>query len=188
MTDLIELVYVSRATTEEAGNYAGSVTPVVSRILRQSRKNNRTAGLVGALYFGNGYFLQCLQGSQAAVDKLYAKLKTDPRHIDLKTLSVSPITELTFKEWDMKLANNEQAITKFLQVRHLGEFNPYKFDPTTVTEFLTLLRKIQDAGLPEDTQTSEVQYIKTTGVHAFRTVDLIIILLLLINLGLPYFK
>jgi|GEM_PF-7068224 len=58
--DLVHLVYVSKAnfktrTTDE-------IVPEVSSILPESRRNNRARGIVGALYYGNGYSFRCWKG------------------------------------------------------------------------------------------------------------------------------
>ena len=63
------------------------IEPNVARILAKSRINNRRDGLVGVLYFGDSCFFQCLEGTESAVDALYARLQSDTRHTDIKLLS-----------------------------------------------------------------------------------------------------
>ena len=74
MSDLVQIVYVSRSTFTTIPAGLG-IEPSVARILAQSRANNARRGLVGALYFGDGCFFQCLEGRAADVDHLYAALR-----------------------------------------------------------------------------------------------------------------
>ena len=55
MTNLIQMIYISRSTfvTTEPANV---IEPNVARILLKSRANNKKNGLVGVLYFGDGCF------------------------------------------------------------------------------------------------------------------------------------
>ena len=78
MSDLVQIVYVSRSTFTTMPAELG-IEPSVARILAQSRINNSRRGLVGALYFGDGCFFQCLEGRTADVERViahydYAKL------------------------------------------------------------------------------------------------------------------
>ena len=59
MSSLIRLIYVSRANFEPAKE-SGGIEPTVARILMQSRRNNPKEQIGGVLYFGDGYFFQCL--------------------------------------------------------------------------------------------------------------------------------
>ncbi|MFN3580749.1 MAG: BLUF domain-containing protein, partial [Pseudomonas sp.] len=101
MTDLIRIVYISRATfaTSTAAN---GVEPTVARILSVSRSNNRKNGLVGMLYYGDGCFFQCLEGETSKVQALYKTLLKDSRHTDLKILASEQIKRLSFPDWSMK--------------------------------------------------------------------------------------
>ena len=101
MQRLIQIIYISRSTFISSGLVRG-IEPNVARILAKSRINNRRNGLVGVLYFGDGCFFQCLQGEEAAVDALYARLESDSRHKDLKLFSRKQISALSFADWSMK--------------------------------------------------------------------------------------
>lgn len=61
VSDLVQIVYVSRSTFTSMPAAQG-IEPSMARILAQSRINNARRGLVGALYFGDGCFFQCLEG------------------------------------------------------------------------------------------------------------------------------
>ncbi|RZA07104.1 MAG: hypothetical protein EOO68_03895 [Moraxellaceae bacterium] len=78
----------------------------------------------------------------------YAKLEKDPRHTDLKVLSVEPITQRGFLSWEMKYAQIDQEVRGFLKNHQLGKFDPYRFSPEMTAELVALLQKA-DEGLSD---------------------------------------
>lgn len=146
MTDLQQFVYISRANFA-AHRQGRGVPPEVGRILIQSRLNNPRRGLVGALYYGNGCFFQCLEGGAQAIDALYADLLKDPRHRDLKVLHRQDIRQPSFSEWEMKYVPDAAQVRDLMRRRGRVDFDPYRFDPATVGAMVELLRKGAD-GMP----------------------------------------
>lgn len=147
MTDLQQFVYISRANF--AGHRQGrGVPPEVGRILIQSRLNNPRRGLVGALYYGNGYFFQCLEGTPKAIDTLYADLLDDPRHRDLKVLHRQDIRAPSFSEWEMKYVPDAAQVSDLMRRSGMDAFDPYRFAPATVGAMVELLRKGSE-GMPQ---------------------------------------
>ena len=138
-SDLVRIVYVSRSTVPPRPAELG-IEPRVARILVQSRMNNPRRGLVGALYFRDGCFFQCLEGSEDAVDRLMATLRADPRHADLRVLARTPIERTGFSAWSMKYADIDAAMTELLGTRGRTTFDPYAFDAATVEAVVRLLR------------------------------------------------
>ncbi len=143
MSKLVQIIYISRSSVEPEKRGYG-VDPVVARILAKSRANNRKNGLVGVLYFGDGCFFQCLEGEEAAVDRLYATLEQDPRHRDLKVLSRLAIAAPTFQDWSMKYVPVEQAMTALLRRHGMSVFDPYQFDAAATREVIGLLLAASD--------------------------------------------
>ena len=155
MSELVQIVYVSRSTFTPLPAERG-IEPSVARILAQSRVNNARRGLVGALYFGDGCFFQCLEGREAEIDRLYAALLADPRHTDLKLLSRRAIAHTSFAAWSMKYVPLDAAMGALLGQQGLTRFDPYRFDAATVARVLTLLRDGGDvAPEPETTPTGD---------------------------------
>ncbi|GAB6195379.1 BLUF domain-containing protein [Lysobacter xanthus] len=140
MSDVIRIVYVSRSTFRPLPPERG-IEPNVGRILIQSRRNNASRGLVGALYFGDGCFFQCLEGRADEVDRLYATLLDDPRHTDLRVLSRQPIERTGFATWSMKYVPLDAPMKALLRERGLDTFDPYRFDEGAVAAVLRLLRE-----------------------------------------------
>ncbi len=91
---LIQLVYVSRPF--------GFDEAILSHILIQSRANNPRNGITGSLICRADIYLQLLEGPEAAITALYAKILRDDRHLEIKKLLQRPITERMFPDWAMK--------------------------------------------------------------------------------------
>ncbi len=137
-SDYQRLVYASRAAFTPTGNRTG-IDPEIARILMQSRRNNPANGLVGALYYADGCFFQCLEGRAAAVEHLYARLHHDPRHTDLKILERQAISAPSFSGWAMKFVPNAKEVSALLARHDRKVFEPYTFDPATIRAMVDLL-------------------------------------------------
>ena len=138
MSDLVQIVYVSRSTFTTMPAELG-IEPSVARILAQSRINNSRRGLVGALYFGDGCFFQCLEGRTADVERLYAALLQDPRHTNLKVLTRRPIEYTSFATWAMKYVPLDAPMKTLLRELGLKTFDPYRFDDNAVARVLDIM-------------------------------------------------
>lgn len=137
-THLLRLVYASRATFSAGSDIAG-VSSDMARILMQSRRNNPAKGLVGALYFADGCFFQCLEGPADAVDALYARLHDDPRHRDLEVLGRAVIERMSFAGWSMKFVPNAAAVRALLRRHGMASFDPYRMSPVAIADMVQLL-------------------------------------------------
>lgn len=147
MTDLIRIVYISRATFPISRANDG-IEPTVARILSTSRTNNRKNGLVGMLYYGDGCFFQCLEGETSKVQALYKTLLKDPRHKDLKVLASEPIKRLSFPDWSMKYVPVDEHMLKLLEEHGFDTFDPYRFDHHLVERVMQLLQGVPDPTIP----------------------------------------
>ena len=95
---LVRLLYASRAVP--AIDHEELVT-----ILRQSKAHNPTVGVTGVLCFSGGIFLQVLEGGRSAVNRLYGRIVSDPRHTDVELLLYEEIGERRFAGWSMGQVN-----------------------------------------------------------------------------------
>lgn len=169
MSDLVQIVYVSRSTFTSMPAERG-IEPSVARILVQSRINNAKRGLVGALYFGDGCFFQCLEGRSEDVDRLYATLLQDPRHTDLKVLTRRPIEHTSFETWAMKYVPVDAPMQELLRESGLKTFDPYGFDGAAVARVLEMLGAggsfTPDDAAPDGTPAHFVAPMPDTGPAA----------------------
>lgn len=91
---LYELTYESVAKD-------GLSTFNINELLKISRANNTVNDISGCLVYYNRRFIQILEGSQEAVQKLYQKIKKDKRHTQVRVMAENPIEKRTFPEWGM---------------------------------------------------------------------------------------
>ncbi|NJK59120.1 MAG: BLUF domain-containing protein [Oscillatoriales cyanobacterium SM2_1_8] len=92
---LHRLVYVSQA--RPSLGYAD-----LFDIMEKSERNNKPAGLTGLLCFGDGWFLQALEGHRLAISQTYNRIVGDTRHLNAELLEFSPIAQRDFLDWSMK--------------------------------------------------------------------------------------
>ena len=138
MQKLVQIIYISRSTFENT-DAINKIEPNVVRILAKSRINNRKNGLVGVLYFGDGAFFQCLEGEEDAINTLFAKIESDPRHKDVKLISKKYISRVSFPDWAMKYAPLDEKMGKYLKEHGYQSFDPYVFTPEMTQNILGLL-------------------------------------------------
>lgn len=95
---LVRLLYASRAvdTVDQEELQA---------ILRQCKLANPQHGITGVLCLSDGIFLQVLEGGRSAVNQLYKRIVSDPRHADVELLLYQEIRERRFAGWSMGQVN-----------------------------------------------------------------------------------
>jgi hypothetical protein len=80
---------------------AGIRPDEVDAILESARINNPLDGITGVLIFNGTAFMQILEGSEAAIDGLRARLERDPRHSNMSVRDTRRIEARTFPTWSM---------------------------------------------------------------------------------------
>lgn len=143
MSELISVLYISRATFKPAPSDQG-IEPHVGRILQRSRSNNAERGIGGVLFYGDGYFFQCLEGEAAAVRELMAVIRQDERHTDVKVVADRVIEQRDFGDWSMKYTSVNQAVKRFLDAQGFSAFNPFQFSAEHFGGLLQTLRQVSD--------------------------------------------
>lgn len=143
MDDLVRLVYASEATFDAANQ---GVELEVGRILTESRRNNTRAQVGGVLYYGNGYFFQCLEGQRDAVVETYQRICLDPRHKNPKILLKGFTKRRLFQDWSMKYLPTEKKLRDFLAQHSLTEFSPFDYDREMVGRLLIYFQQADESG------------------------------------------
>lgn len=178
MTELQQLVYISRATFASSREGLG-VEPEVGRILVQSRLNNPRRGLVGALYYGDGCFFQCLEGNPKDIDALYSALLADPRHRELKVVHRGSIESTSFSHWAMKYVPGASEVRALLKKHGMPRFDPYRFDKQAISDMVDLLhRGMEGSPDPESSGTTRAPRWGRTWVMAGAGIVALIVVLL----------
>lgn len=70
-------------------------------LLLECRRKNEKRGVTGMLLYGNGTFLQVIEGEDDVIDSLVAKIEADPRHDRIQTLHRRSIAEREYGDWSM---------------------------------------------------------------------------------------
>lgn len=115
---LVRLLYVSRL--------ADASPDAIETILVQSREHNPPSGITGVLCYGDGIFLQAIEGGRPAVNALYGQILRDPRHHQVELLHYEEIAERRFGCWTMGQVNlskiNHAILLKYSE---RAELDPY---------------------------------------------------------------
>lgn len=116
---LVRLLYVSRAVQPNDA-------AVIESIMEDSRLHNTKHGITGVLCYGNGIFLQAIEGGRTAVNALYNRLVADRRHNNVMLLHYQEIAQRHFGGWSMGKVNlcklNAAIVLKYSEQ---AEFDPY---------------------------------------------------------------
>jgi len=117
---MIRLTYIS----QEAQPFAADA---LLDLLNQCHSNNTSKGITGMLLYGNGTFLQTLEGEKALVEALMSRISADPRHTGIKIVKQEAITERQYTEWSMGYERvTEKTLAEIPSLRNFGlrNFNP----------------------------------------------------------------
>ncbi len=91
---LHQLVYMSSARPELTKD-------ALIDILAAAQKNNARRGITGLLLHSDGNLIQVIEGTQANVEALYAKISNDQRHDNPMVLYRKEISQRDFPEFKM---------------------------------------------------------------------------------------
>lgn len=177
---LYRLTYASRSTFKPFLN-EGGVDGNIAQILNTARESNKKAGLVGALYYGNGCFFQCLEGKKEQIDLLFEKLLKDSRHKDLKILSYQPIVSSGFSSWEMKYATIDNEVRSFLRQHGITKFDPYKFNDQMTANLVEMLQKADEANQEDilvDGNSMAVASYQNTNLMMIAIASILVVLML----------
>ncbi len=86
--------------------YVSTSTQVFSQaelldLLEKARRFNAKCGVTGLLLHKGDAFFQILEGLEAQVQEVYARICADPRHERIETLVEEPARERQFPDWRM---------------------------------------------------------------------------------------
>lgn len=95
---LFQLLYLSRTRLDWT-------EPELAALAARAQDRNTSDGLTGLLLYGNGHFLQLLEGRRQPLLLTYDRIARDARHTDLRVLLDAPIARRTFPRWAMGLLN-----------------------------------------------------------------------------------
>ncbi len=118
---MIQVSYLSRATRDM------SATDLLS-LLMHAREKNQASGITGMLLYGNGTFLQVIEGDDAIIEGLVERLGRDSRHADVQILSRRVVPERQYSDWSMGFEQvSDRALEAVEGLRGFGAAN-FNFD------------------------------------------------------------
>ncbi len=119
----------------------------LSDILDVSRRNNEKNAVTGALLFNSDFFLQCLEGSRAAVNSVYCRICCDKRHHNVQIMTYGETSRRLFAGWDMAYLPWTETTRKVIAQYSVGtEFNPYHMSTQGALELLDELGRLLQKG------------------------------------------
>ncbi|MFC6223337.1 BLUF domain-containing protein [Hymenobacter artigasi] len=93
-TNVYQLLYRSRAT------YRPSEAQL-REMLALARLHNSRKNITGLLLYSEGIFVQVIEGPEAEIRELYARIQCDSRHTQVETVSEGLLPRRQFAEWSM---------------------------------------------------------------------------------------
>lgn len=128
------LVYASTSTSKPA-----DIRADLSNIISSAQRFNAQHHICGVLYYGNGFYFQCVEGSRADVANLYERLLKDSRHKDVNLLKLEDIPAPCFDSWQLKYVLHDEEMQRFFDSRQWEQFYPYAMDSQVVDAFIDML-------------------------------------------------
>jgi hypothetical protein len=75
----------------------------IEEIVRRAAANNERVGVTGVMLAHGDVFMQILEGPPEAVDRTFARIERDDRHVDIVVLRRTSSTARLFGDWSMRL-------------------------------------------------------------------------------------
>lgn len=118
------LIYRSHSLLPDRGDDDAGL----ASILKQARSANAERGITGALMLYGGWFAQVLEGPQAEVEALYARIKADPRHDGVRLNEAGPTPKRLFSKWAMAVVaeHHEPDLPMVATTGGLAQGAPWK--------------------------------------------------------------
>lgn len=133
--EFVRLLYVSKVTSSHP-----FLQEDLMDILDTAVDFNSRNGITGVLYYGHGYFVQCIEGSREKIETLfYHHILKDPRHQNCEILYYGQCEIGLFRHWNMKFAPINKRLTQFFIDHYRDDFNPYLLSSDIIPTFIELL-------------------------------------------------
>jgi hypothetical protein len=87
-------LYVSRSQLGHNHQEVGEIVTI-------AQSKNQHSGITGALIYTGASFAQIIEGKAEVLDPLMADILKDPRHSDVRVISMAAIEERRFGRWSM---------------------------------------------------------------------------------------
>ncbi|MGO3756657.1 BLUF domain-containing protein [Psychrobacter celer] len=191
-TALVQLVYVSSLTLASRLNAA-----IFDEIEAHARDYNEQHSITGTLCYGNGHFLQCIEGEKAKVAALTQRIFADHRHKHVEVLLLGQVSGRRFADWRMRLLFLERWLWSPATKQQAAQLSPYLpfaphgWSPERTEQFLQIIKTfdtpphIKAAGITYNALGNMVRHIAAPH-QAFLVVQGFLSVLLIVGLMLLY--
>ena len=142
--DIFGVAYMSQATRIMSSEDIDSLLVVV-------RANNATIGITGVLLYGDGRFFQYLEGAQADVDNVYARIYDSKRHNHIVELEYRQISQRLFRKWFMGFREAPVSVLQKLSQQQWSRERPWVEDHSAESPGMYELLKFLDQDNGEKT-------------------------------------
>ncbi len=189
---LVQLVYVSSLTLRSRLSAS-----IFDEVEGHAKDFNEQHGITGTLCYGNGHFLQCIEGEKAKVAALTQRIFADHRHKHLEVLLLRQVSGRRFADWRMRLLFLERWLWSPATKQQAAQLSPYLpfaphgWSPERTEQFLQIIKTfdtpphIKAAGITYNALGNMVRHIAAPH-QAFLVVQGFLSVLLIVGLMLLY--
>ena len=138
---LVQLVYVSSITISTRLKAS-----IFDEVEGHARDYNEQHGITGTLCYGNGHFLQCIEGKKSNVLALQKRIFADSRHKNVQVLLLQVIDQRSFADWRMRLLFLERWLwspatkKQAMQLSPFLPFAPHGWTSKRTEQFLQIIK------------------------------------------------
>ena len=132
-SDLQAVAYVSTATQLMGASELES-------LLIESRDFNLESGITGVLLYSDGVFMQYFEGTEAAVQAIYERVRGSRRHKGIVELLNERIARRSFPDWLMGFAQPTRSEVLAISTAHWRRMSSEMQDPSAASPGLMLLQ------------------------------------------------
>ena len=138
---LVQLVYVSSITLSTRLKAS-----IFDEVEGHARDYNEQHGITGTLCYGNGHFLQCIEGKKSDVLALQKRIFADSRHKNVQVLLLRVIDQRSFADWRMRLLFLERWLwspatkKQAMQLSPFLPFAPHGWTSKRTEQFLQIIK------------------------------------------------
>ena len=189
---LVHLVYVSTLTIGSRLS-----TSIFDDVEAHARNYNQQHGITGTLCYGNGHFLQCIEGEKRHVFALQKRIFADNRHKNVEVLLLQTINQRSFADWRMRLLFLERWLwspatkKQAAQLSPFLPFAPHGWSPERTEQFLQVIKTfdtpphIKAAGITYNAVGNMFRHVAAPH-QAFLVIQGFLSILLVVGLMLLY--
>lgn len=87
----------------------------LSELLNVSRQNNLLKNITGMLLYGEGSFIQVLEGPSTDIESTYAVIQSDNRHKNVTRILSGKLRARNFPDWKMGFMSVKKEVLSQLQ-------------------------------------------------------------------------